>query len=67
MFRCLTPILRLQGVHEQINAIKGPKWAPGEKRRSQMVFIGRDLEDGMLEAAFNQCVHDDAVKQPVAA
>ena len=49
-----------QGVHEQINAIKGPKFAPGETRRSQMVFIGRNLDDGMLEAAFKMCAYDGA-------
>jgi len=50
----------LQGVHEQISAIKGPRWGPGEKRRSQMVFIGRDLDDGWLEDGFKKCVHNDA-------
>lgn len=43
---------------------KGPKWGPEEERRSQMVFIGRNLQDGMLEAAFKQCVYEEGAMQP---
>ena len=56
-------MLCAQGVHEQCMAIQSRKWGPDEKRRSQMVFIGRDIDDGLLEEGFRSCVH----KQPVGA
>lgn len=50
----------MQGVHEQVMAVQSRKWGPGEKRRSQMVFIGRDIGDGLLEEGFKSCIQ----KQP---
>ena len=32
-----------QGVHQLMGSDLGPKWAPGEKKSSKMVFIGIDL------------------------
>ena len=32
-----------QGVHQLMGSDLGPKWAPGEKKGSKMVFIGIDL------------------------
>ena len=32
-----------QGVHQLMGSDLGPKWAPGEKKTSKMVFIGLDL------------------------
>ena len=32
-----------QGVHQLMGSDLGPKWAPGEKKTSKMVFIGIDL------------------------
>lgn len=54
----------VQGVHEQCMAVQSRKWAPGEKRRSQMVFIGRDIADGLLEEGFRNCVYQ---QQPAMA
>lgn len=44
-------------------AAQSRRWSPDEKRRSQMVFIGRDIQDGLLEEGFRSCIH----KQPVEA
>ena len=35
-----------QGVHQLMGSDLGPKWAPGEKKASKMVFIGIDLPQG---------------------
>ena len=32
-----------QGVHQMMGSDLGPKWAPGEKKASKLVFIGIDL------------------------
>ncbi len=32
-----------QGVHQLMGSDMGPKWAPGEKKNTKMVFIGLDL------------------------
>jgi G3E family GTPase len=32
-----------QGVHQMMGSDLGPKWMPGEKKQSKMVFIGIDL------------------------
>ena len=34
----------------------GPKWMPGEKKTSKMVFIGIDLPREILEQGLKQCV-----------
>lgn len=53
----------LQGVHEQCMAVQSRKWGADEKRKSQMVFIGRDISDGLLEEGFRSCIY----KQPAGA
>ena len=39
-----------QGVHQLMGSDLGPKWAPGEKKSSKMVFIGIDLPQRHLPA-----------------
>ena len=39
-----------QGVHQLMGSDLGPKWAPGEKKSSKMVFIGIDLPRDILDA-----------------
>jgi len=34
------------------------EWAEGEERRSQIVFIGRDLDRDVLEEGFKQCLSE---------
>ena len=31
-------------------------WQPGEKHRTQLVFIGRDLDEAKIRAAFAACL-----------
>jgi len=31
-------------------------WNPGENRRSQLVFIGKNLDEAKIRADFEQCV-----------
>jgi G3E family GTPase len=45
-----------QGVHEMMGSDLGPKWAPGEKRQSKMVFIGIDLPRDMFREGLEQCL-----------
>jgi G3E family GTPase len=45
-----------QGVHQLMGSDLGPKWAPGEKRHSKMVFIGIDLPREVLEQGLEQCL-----------
>ena len=44
-----------QGVHQLMGSDLGPKWAPGEKKTSKMVFIGIDLPREILEQGLKQC------------
>jgi hypothetical protein len=37
-----------QGVHQLMGSDLGPKWTPGEKKQSKMVFIGIDLPRDVL-------------------
>jgi G3E family GTPase len=34
----------------------GPKWTPGEKKHSKMVFIGVDLPRDILLQGLEQCL-----------
>jgi G3E family GTPase len=43
-----------QGVHQLMGSDLGPKWAPGEKRQSKMVFIGIDLPKDVLLQGLEQ-------------
>jgi G3E family GTPase len=45
-----------QGVHQLMGSDLGPKWAPGEKKQSKMVFIGIDLPRDVLEQGLEQCL-----------
>ena len=45
-----------QGVHQLMGSDLGPKWAPGEKKSSKMVFIGIDLPRDILEQGLEQCL-----------
>jgi G3E family GTPase len=45
-----------QGVHQLMGSDLGPKWAPGEKKTSKMVFIGIDLPREILEQGLKQCL-----------
>ena len=45
-----------QGVHQLMGSDLGPKWAPGEKKSSKMVFIGIDLPKEILLQGLQQCV-----------
>jgi len=45
-----------QGVHQLMGSDLGPKWAPGEKKLSKMVFIGIDLPRDILMQGLEQCL-----------
>jgi G3E family GTPase len=45
-----------QGVHQLMGSDLGPKWAPGEKKTSKMVFIGIDLPRDVLLQGLEQCL-----------
>jgi G3E family GTPase len=44
-----------QGVHMVMDSDWGSVWEPEEERHSRLVFIGRDLDKGELESAFQAC------------
>jgi len=45
-----------QGVHQLMGSDLGPKWAPGEKKISKMVFIGIDLPRDVFMQGLEQCL-----------
>ena len=45
-----------QGVHQLMGSDLGPKWAPGEKKTSKMVFIGIDLPRDIFLKGLEQCL-----------
>jgi G3E family GTPase len=45
-----------QGVHQMMGSDLGPKWAPGEKKASKMVFIGIDLPKEILLQGLEGCL-----------
>ncbi|MBP8143955.1 CobW family GTP-binding protein [Pseudorhodoferax sp.] len=45
-----------QGVHQLMGSDLGPKWTPGEKRQSKMVFIGIDLPKEVLLQGLEGCL-----------
>jgi G3E family GTPase len=45
-----------QGVHQLMGSDLGPKWAPGEKKQSKMVFIGIDLPQDVFLQGLEQCL-----------
>ena len=45
-----------QGVHQLMGSDLGPKWLPGEKKLSKMVFIGIDLPREILLQGLDGCL-----------
>ena len=45
-----------QGVHQLMGSDLGPKWTPGEKKTSKMVFIGIDLPRDIFLQGLEQCL-----------
>jgi G3E family GTPase len=45
-----------QGVHQLMGSDMGPKWAPGEKKNTKMVFIGIDLPRDVFQQGLEQCL-----------
>jgi G3E family GTPase len=45
-----------QGVHQLMGSDLGPKWMPGEKKQSKMVFIGIDLPKDVLMQGLEGCL-----------
>ena len=45
-----------QGVHMTLEGRPGRPWQPGEPRRNELVFIGRDLDRSVLEAGLAGCM-----------
>lgn len=46
----------LQGVHMLLEGRPGKPWKPNENRKSEMVFIGRDLDEVNLKEGFQSCL-----------
>ncbi|MEO0648732.1 MAG: GTP-binding protein [Cyanobacteria bacterium J06650_10] len=44
-----------QGVHMTLDGRPGKPWRPGETRRNELVFIGRNLDEAELRAGFQSC------------
>jgi G3E family GTPase len=45
-----------QGVHMLLDGRPGRAWKPEEQRRSELVFIGRDLDDTSIRAGLRACL-----------
>jgi G3E family GTPase len=45
-----------QGVHQLMGSDLGPRWMPGEKKTSKMVFIGIDLPKDILLQGLEHCL-----------
>jgi len=45
-----------QGVHQLMGSDVGPKWAPGEKKNTKLVFIGLDLPRDVFQQGLEQCL-----------
>jgi G3E family GTPase len=45
-----------QGVHQLMGSDLGPRWTPGEKKVSKMVFIGIDLPRDIFLQGLEQCL-----------
>ena len=52
-----------QGVHMIFNGEFDEKWDEGEKRSSNLVFIGRKLDKEELEASFKACLWSAEAQQ----
>jgi G3E family GTPase len=47
-----------QGVHMTLDGRPGKPWRPGESRRNELVFIGRNLDEAELRSDFQSCMAD---------
>ncbi|EEF57354.1 CobW family GTP-binding protein [Pedosphaera parvula] len=45
-----------QGVQMMLDSAPDRFWNPGEKKKSQLVFIGRELDEKKIREGFEQCV-----------
>uniref|UniRef100_B8HT50 Cobalamin synthesis protein P47K n=1 Tax=Cyanothece sp. (strain PCC 7425 / ATCC 29141) TaxID=395961 RepID=B8HT50_CYAP4 len=45
-----------QGVHMLFDGQRDRPWKPGESRRNELVFIGRNLDEASLKEGFRACV-----------
>jgi G3E family GTPase len=45
-----------QGVHMLLDGRPGRAWKPDEQRRSELVFIGRDLDDASIRTGLRACL-----------
>ncbi|KAI9130713.1 GTP-binding protein [Acaryochloris sp. CCMEE 5410] len=45
-----------QGVHMTLDGRPGKPWRPGETRRNELVFIGRNLDETKLRTGFQSCL-----------
>ena len=45
-----------QGVHMTLDGRPGRPWQPGEVRRNELVFIGRNLNEPELRRGFSECL-----------
>ena len=48
----------VQGVHTMLQVEAGPRWKPGEARRSVLVFIGRGLPKDFFVHALGRCLFE---------
>jgi G3E family GTPase len=44
------------GVHMTLEGRPGKPWAPSDKRRSEIVFIGRNIDEAMLREGVRSCL-----------
>ncbi len=51
--------LVFQAVHMMLEGDFQRPWGAGERRRSQLVFIGRNLDEAALQAGFDSCAADN--------
>ncbi len=45
-----------QGVHMLFDGTADRPWRPGEIRKNELVFIGRNLDEAALKASFRECL-----------
>ncbi|WP_299487403.1 GTP-binding protein [Acaryochloris sp. IP29b_bin.137] len=45
-----------QGIHMTLDGRPGRPWQPGETRKNELVFIGRNLDEAELRAGFQECL-----------
>ena len=49
------------GVHMTLDGRPGRPWALDERRRNQIVFIGRNLDEAAIRAGFRRCLVESSV------